>query len=222
MQYELKKAFDDTVSERILNTVPNMPDHVFSKQFEKRMARLIRRGSPTPRRKITVKRLMTCIAAALIAAVITALSVSAIRILFQRFSTEAFNTHTDVRSTDTADSPNSIEDVYEIAIPDEFKLIYCEDEIFEWSPFILYEYHSGDRYIIFSQWVKSKFDVSVNTEGRPMEYILINGHEGFIIDFGNDDYFISWDNGDYIFTVQGNVNKNNLILIAESVQNAEK
>lgn len=54
-----------------------------------------------------------------------------------------------------------------------------------------------------------------------MEYISINGYDGFIIDLGNNEFLISWDNGDYIFEMIGNIGENALIEIAETVQKVE-
>ncbi|MBS1404597.1 MAG: DUF4367 domain-containing protein [Oscillospiraceae bacterium] len=54
-----------------------------------------------------------------------------------------------------------------------------------------------------------------------MEYITVNGKEGYIIRLDDDSYYISWDNGDYIFDIEGNIGKNQLIEIAETVKKAE-
>lgn len=40
MQPELKKEFENTFAICIIDNVPDMPDHVFSKQFEKKMKHL--------------------------------------------------------------------------------------------------------------------------------------------------------------------------------------
>ena len=66
------------------------------------------------------------------------------------------------------------------------------------------------------------FDVNVNTEDRTMEYIEINGCDGFIVDISNEVSYISWDNGEYIFEISGSIGKNELISVAETVQKAEQ
>ena len=40
MDTQLKKAFEETLEARIISTVPDMPDHRFSPQFERKMKRL--------------------------------------------------------------------------------------------------------------------------------------------------------------------------------------
>ena len=50
------------------------------------------------------------------------------------------------------------------------------------------------------------------------ENIIINGCNGFIVDLGNNEYYISWDNGDYVFDITGNIGKNALIEVSQSIQ----
>ncbi|MCM1062683.1 MAG: DUF4367 domain-containing protein [Eubacterium sp.] len=187
------------------------------------MKKLIRHGyrETVHNRKITVKRLFVCITAALIAAVVMAFSVGAVRDFFKNFFMEVFGTHTTVQTfSDNINVPISIKDVYMIDMPNGFDMVY-KDEIFEWSPFIAYIYRKDDDYISFNQFLKSEYDVDINTENRPLDYIEINGNDGYIVDLGNNEYYISWDNGDYIFDVTGNIGKTALIEIANSVQKVE-
>ncbi len=223
MQNNLYRAFEETAVSRIIEKVPKMPDHRFSRKFERKMKKLIRYGyfEPVHYHKITIKRLFICITAALIAAVVMAFSVTAVRDFFKNFLMEVFGTHTTVQTfSDNINAPTSIEDVYMIDVPNDFDIIY-KDEIFEWSTFICYEYSKNDYYIFFNQYVKSKYDVNVNTEDRPLGYIEINGCDGYIVNLGNNEYYISWDNGDYIFDITGNVSKDELIEAANSVQKVE-
>ena len=81
-------------------------------------------------------------------------------------------------------------------------------------------YVNNNKHIYFSQNVKSAFDVNVNTEDHTMEYIEINGCDGFIVDISNEVSYISWDNGEYIFEISGSIGKNELISVAETVQKA--
>lgn len=188
MDTQLKKAFEETLEARIISTVPDMPDHRFSPQFERKMKRLAGGGTP---KKLTVRRLFICVTAALIAAALAASSVSAVRDFFKRFFTETFSTHTAVQSADTAEAPETIEAVYTIDVPEGFE---TEDEFMS-DIFCNTTYVNNNKHIYFSQNVKSGFDVNVNTEDRTMEYVEINGGDGIIVDIGNNEAYISWDNG---------------------------
>lgn len=215
MDTQLKKAFEETLEARIISTVPDMPDHRFSPQFERKMKRLAGGGAP---KKLTVRRLFICVTAALIAAALAASSVSAVRDFFKRFFTETFRTHTAVQSADTAEAPETIEVVYTIDVPEGFET----EDAFMSDIFCNTVYRNNSEYIYFSQNVKSGFDVNVNTEDRTMEYIEINGCDGFIVDIGIDEAYILWDNGEYVFEMLGNIGKSELISVAETVQKAEQ
>lgn len=210
MNTQLKKAFEETLEARIISTVPDMPDHRFSPQFERKMKRLASGGAP---KKLTVRRLFICVTAALIAAALAASSVGAVRDFF----TETFSTHTAVQSADTAEAPETIEAVYTIDVPEGFE---TEDE-FVSDIFCNTTYVNNNKHIYFSQNVKSAFDVNVNTEDHTMEYVEINGCDGFIVDIGIDEAYILWDNGEYVFEMLGNIGKSELISVAETVQKVE-
>lgn len=220
MQDNLYRAFEETAVSRIIEKVPQMPDHRFSRKFERKMRKLIRYvdSEPVHFHKITLKKLFIYITVALITAAIMAFSVGAVRDFFKNFFMEVFGTHTDVQITDSENSPDAILDNYSINIPDNFVLT----QKFEYEIFVCFEYRtSKNDYITFNQYVKSEYDVNVNTENHTMDHIEINGNDGYIVDLGNDEYYISWDNGDYIFDITGNISKNALISIANSVQKVE-
>lgn len=217
MDTQLKKAFEETLEARIISTVPDMPDHRFSPQFERKMKRLASGGAP---KKLTVRRLFICVTAALIAAALAASSVSAVRDFFKRFFTETFSTHTAVQSADTAEAPETIEAVFTIDVPEGFETVF-EEQADEVTQFMVHEYEKDDKYIIFSQYSKKSFNVMVDTENQTMEYISVSGNEGYIIQLDDVSFYISWDNGDYIFDIEGNIGKNQLIEIAETVKKAE-
>lgn len=216
MDTQLKKAFEETLEARIISTVPDMPDHRFSLQFERKMKRLEGGGAP---KKLTVRRLFICVTAALIAAVLAASSVGAVRDFFKRFFTETFSTHTAVQSADTAEAPETIEVVYTIDVPEGFE---TEDEfVSDIFCNTVYRNKENNEYIIFNQNIRSAFDIYVNTENQTMEYVEINGCDGFIVDIGIDEAYISWDNGEYVFEISGNIGKSELIIISKTVQKAE-
>lgn len=217
MDTQLKKAFEETLEARIISTVPDMPDHRFSLQFERKMKRLEGGGAPA---RLTPRRLFICVTVALIAAVLAASYVGAVRDFFKSFFTEKFKTHTAVRSADASEAPETIAEVYAVDVPVGFESTF-EEQPDEYSQFITSEYENGDKYIIFTQYVKQSFNVMVDTENQPMEHINVNGCEGYIIQLDDVSFYISWDNGDYIFDIEGNIGKDELINVVETVHKAE-
>lgn len=196
--------------------------HTFSKKFERKMARLIRQQKSFyfPMIRTPIRRTVTIMVTVIIILSTTVISVSALREAFIRFITEIFDTHTEVQTIQDNTAPESFEDIYAITnIPDGFEIVFQNDNITE-APALITEYRNGQQCIIFSQYIKSRYDVNVNTEGYEMKRIEINGNEGFMVDMV-DDYYIAWDNGDYIFEIVGNAGENILIGIANSVQKVE-
>lgn len=194
----------------------------FSPKFEKKMQRLIRseRRFYYPLVKTPARRLVTIAVTVIIALSVLTMSVEALRNAFFRFLSEVFHTHTTVESSETASSPTNFREVYAPAeIPDQFELIEKSDIATE-SIYLSLYYRKDDRYIIFHQWLKSKYGANINTEQDEAESIEINGFEGFMVDMGSD-CLITWDVGDYILEITSNIGKNALISIAESVQKVE-
>lgn len=197
-------------------------DHTFSKRFENKMSRLIREQKSlfyplikTPVRRITVAMIT---AAVIMSTMVT--GVTAIREAFIHFITEIFDTHTEVQTISDDTAPEYFEEIYAIKkIPDGFVITF-QNENESGTPVLITEYRNGQKRIIFSQYIKSQYNINVNTEGYEMIPIDINGIEGFMIDMENDIY-IAWDNGDYIFEIDSNIGINELIDVVNSVQKVE-
>lgn len=222
MQPNLKVAFESTLTERIINSVPDMPDHIFSERFEKKMKYIIRHKSTGKVIRIPRGKFIKYIVVAILCAAITACSIEPLREFFKKFFIEIFDTHTLVQSNDYADTPESITEIYEITnIPQGFELTY-KTQISDISFYVTTEYRKMNEYVTFTQYVKSEYTVNVNTENYPMEYISINNSDGYIIEFDNNECYITWDNGDYVFSICGNITKEQLIEISSSVQKIEK
>lgn len=216
----LKKYGNNYITESILDNRP----HDFSSEFQRQMNKLLNNSKPKIR--ITPKRLLTAIIAALIATCILAMSVSAIRETFFNFITNVFDTHTDVQSFNDTEAPLDFLDKYVItADMSDYDLISCSEDIFD----VEFTYEKSHCRIYFTQSIKKYFDVSVNTEGYEMEEVYINGFEGYYIDMYNQNGKIdTWDNGYYILTIlaacdnEYSFGKDEIFLIAESVQKVEE
>lgn len=206
-------------------TVPDksmFETHVFSERSEKRMLRLIRRQKffffPTvhasPRRMAaTMLTLIILISAA-------TLTVSAAVEMIEGFLVDEYEDHSDVQLVDCEGAPETIEEVYEIDVPEGFEIV-SRSEVSEFSPWVFTEYRNKDYYIFFSQYTKNRYNGSVNTEGYDMNPFEINGHYGFFINYNNVDCNITWNDLEYVFSVDGNIGKSELINIAESVHKVE-
>lgn len=206
--------------------LPDTPmlQHTFSKKFERKMARLIRRQKSFyfPMLKTPLRRTVTIIVTAVIVLSTMVMSVGAIRTAFLNFIAETFDTHTDVRSVYDPDAPLDFRDKYAMTADlSDFELTEHTIDIFNNN----YIYENEHCYIIFDQSIKEYYNVAVNTEGFEMETVYVNGFEGYYIDMaGLYAKMIAWDNGDYVFTIDAiydenyDVSKAEMITMAESVK----
>jgi len=195
--------------------------HTFSKKFEKKILKLVnlKKSKYFPNVKVPIRRFVVAMIMIIILMTMT-LAISAARDAFFGFFAQIFDTHSEVRSINYDNSPLVIEEIYCISTPDGFELEYVDD-INKNQSSITYVYKNGTKYIVFTQYVKSEYNVSVNTENKITKSFSVNNFSGFIVDIGNDEYYISWDNEDYVFDITGNIGKNALIEVVKTVEKVE-
>lgn len=220
----IREAFRQNISKYIPKSDIDYTPHKFSPEFERKMNILM--GKDNKNVKITFKKLIIAVIAALLAVFIAAMSVSAVREAFFNFLMDIFNTHTVVEAVDDADAPLDFTDKYEItADMSDYELVDFAEDIFDRK----YTYENENYTIYFTQYIKEYYHISVNTEGYDIETIYIDNCEGFYVNMYNQNgQIINWDNSDYIFSILVSCNsnykfgKNELIDMANSVQKVEK
>lgn len=223
MNDELRKAFEAAAKKRIINSVPDMPEHKFSLRFERRMEKLIRRADRRAEicTNIPLRRFFTVLAAAVITASFVALSAFGVKSIIKELLMNNFSTHTNVKLTDSDSSPGLIEDIYSFDVPEGFELAYETKDVINQKAVYECEYWNGIDNICINQFAKTAYNNNVNTEDRTMECIEINGHEGYVVEMSESDCTVTWDNGDYIMEISASIDKNAVIDIANSMQKSE-
>lgn len=74
--------------------------------------------------------------------------------------------------------------------------------------------------ILFQKWPRENVNLRIDTEGTDTTSININGFEGLLVE--KDDIIrVMWYSDDVLFTISSQIDKNELIKIAESVQLAK-
>ena len=215
----IKEYGANYIDEALIENTP----HKFSPEFERKMDILM--GKSNKKVRITPKRLLIAITAALLAVFIVAMNVSAVREAFINFFMNIFDTHTVVRSIDGEDAPLDFVDKYKItADMSDFELVNFFEDISDRE----YTYENENCTIYFTQSIKKYYDIAINTEGYDIETFYINGCEGFYINMYNQNgQIMSWDNGDYVLSILVSCNNNyefskdELIDMANSVQKVE-
>lgn len=222
MQNEkFKRALAEALIPEYENSIPQTEEHEFSAEFEKKMNKLIRRQKkPYYMLVNTAAKRAACIAVCVaIASSAAVMSSSALRERFADFFMDIFTDHSVVTPAESdAEAPTTIEEKYEITydLSDYEMTFYKADE-----NKIRIRYENDDDVIEFSQYVKSEYNISWNTEGATIETVILNDYEA--IYFHNNEYHtLIWETEDYIFSIDTTVGKSELIEIAESVQKVEK
>lgn len=214
----IKEYGANYIDERLIDNTP----HKFSAEFERKMDIIM--GKSNKKVRITPKRLLIAITAALLAVFIAAMSVSAVREALINFFMNIFDTHTVVQSIDD-DAPLDFVDKYEItADMSDFELVDFREYISDCE----YTYENENCTIYFTQYIKEYYDIAINTEGYDIETIYIDGCEDFYVNMYNQNgQILGWDNGDYVLSILVLCNdnyefsKDKLIDIANSVQKVE-
>lgn len=220
----IREAFKQNISHYFSEEDIDYTPHKFSPEFERKMNILM--GKDSKPVKFTFKKLLIAVIAALLAVFLIAMSVSAVREAFINFFMDIFDIRTVVESVDDVDAPLEFTDKYEItADMSDYELIDFSEDIFSRK----YTYENENCTIYFTQYIKEYYHISVNTEGYNIEKIYIDGCEGFYVNMYNQNgQIISWDNEDYVLSILISCNvgykfgKNELIIMANSVQNIEK
>lgn len=217
---KFKAAIAEALIQEYENSIPDAEKHSFSPEFEKNMSMLIERRKKPYYKLINTfgKRAACIIVGSVIASSLTIMNVDALRESFIRFIVNTFERFSIVRSVDVNNSPDTIEAIYEITYDmSGFSVGYEEQN----EIFYNITYSNGNIIVDYNQWVKSEYDILLNTENSNIETISINGKSAMYFCDNHNYNHIIWDNGDYIISLDSNISKTILIEIANSVQKRE-
>lgn len=220
---ELRKAFEEAVKKRIIDKADNRTEHKYSPRFERRMRRItgMINGKIELMTNLPLRRFLSILAASVVAASFIALTAFGVKSVLKELFMSNFNTHTSIKMTDSDSSPGAIKDIYSLEVPEGFELQFESDNVINEKESYRCVYRNGNDYITFNQYAQTAYNSNVNTEENAVEYITINGHEGYVIEMGGSDCTVVWDNGDYIMELYANTDKSTAIEIANSVGKAE-
>ena len=128
--------------------------------------------------------------------------------------------NTQLFPINTENCPTTIEYEYYLHdLPEGFEMVGHTS--FSFDACTEYKDELSGLAIAFSQHTKEKYSPYFNTEEHDFEEIEINGHEGICINFSDHDNvrsIVIWDNNDYIFELEGDLPKNELIELAKSAK----
>lgn len=136
------------------------------------------------------------------------------------FHGTVYSDNTQIFAINTDSCPETIEYEYYLPdLPEGFEMV--ERNQLSFSVQTLYENKVSGQTITLFQSTKNHYKNHYNTEKHELGDIEINGHEGIFIDFSSSEYsraIIIWDNDDYIFELEGDLHKNELLDLAKSAK----
>jgi hypothetical protein len=192
-------------------------EHEFSKRFERRMGKLIRRGktgSPAGG-AVFLRRRAVALAAAIVILLASAMSVSVVRAAVFEFITEAYEKFTHIFFEE---SPPSQESADELSIrrpsfiPEGFELVSEKTA----GP-VLLVYEKGSDYISCSQQRLEDVSLHVNTEGAELEELEFKGLPAkYYSNRGVQN--LLWYDGEYLYMVSSTLDRDTVFRVAESVE----
>ena len=216
---DYRKAIYDALTAEYGSMLPESDEeHVFSPAFERRMNRLVKRRNKSYYMMInTAGKRIACIAGIVfIVSFSTVMSVSALREAFRDLFINIYKRFSVVRSAEDLDAPEKIEDIYGITSDlSGYDVIYTDLD--EYTNNIIYS-DENNNVIDFAQYVKSEFDMGINTESAEITHIDIKGKEAVYYEDNQGYNTMIWDNGDYIIMISSNIDENALKDMADSVQ----
>ncbi|HUM85137.1 MAG TPA: DUF4367 domain-containing protein [Lachnospiraceae bacterium] len=194
-------------------------EHEFSKRFERRMGKLIRRGKTgSPVGAIAfLRRHMVAFVAAIIILFASAMSVSAVRAAVFEFITEVYEKFTHIffnESRSSSDSAGEFIVRRPSFIPEGFELVSEKTA----GP-VLLVYEKGSDYISYSQQRVEDVSMDINTEGAELEELEFKGLPAkYYSNQGVQN--LLWYDDEYLYMVSSTLDRDAVFRIAGSVETA--
>lgn len=213
---QLSQAFIDVLTERVPD-FSDMPDHVFSERFEKKMDRLIRREAVHPWAvSHTLARNLIAAAIVIILLFSLCMSVSAIRNAIFKFFREHFEAHDDI----IFEIPEKTIIEKEYVITDLLEgFSQKKEEKSDINITRIYENEKGDN-ILFNQELSFPNGVAVDNEHYQYDYLEIDNRGVFVASL-TDMVTLMWDQDGYVFLLTlnwDNVTIEDAITLFRSIQ----
>jgi len=193
--------------------------HEFSKRFERRMRKLVRRsktGSPAGG-AVFLRRRAVALAAAIVILLATAMSVSAVRAAVFEFITEVYEKFTHMFFEESPPSQESADEFFirrPSFIPEGFELVNEKTA----GP-VLLVYEKGSDYISYSQQRLEYVSMDINTEGAVLEGLEFKGLPAkYYSNRGVQN--LLWYDDEHLYMVSSTLDRNTVFRIAGSVETA--
>ena len=209
-----------------LSTLPSdadIPEHKFSRRFERKMKRLIREQKRSPQANRVIRGLRRVAAIILVIGILSFsgfMTVEAYREKVIEVITQVFHDLTNYRFiSEESDSEQHVDlpDITFQYIPDGMEKV--EDTARERFRYILYEAQDGKFFELTMTVVieNGDYEKVLDTEDAFTEMLYIGGSEA-VINTKNAETTIIWTKGNILYTLYGTVDLTELKRIAEEIK----
>ncbi|MEI3161853.1 MAG: DUF4367 domain-containing protein [Lachnospirales bacterium] len=213
---EASKQYVDEMFDEIENTVKN-ENIVFSKEHQKNVDYILKgkykKDDIKIKRPLKFNKKMFFVA--VIVMIFTAgsvLSVSGVKVKLLNFMLDIKNQYTEFKYTET--EPNGIENKYK-AVLHYIPNGYVIDDVSYTNNNYDITYKNADKYFSVSKGTIAEIE-QIDTEKAITQYTDINENRAFVSKKANIT-IISWINGEIEYSVDGNINYDELINIAKNI-----
>lgn len=193
--------------------VASIPDEVEAHKFSQKHIDAINEII-YPKPALKVKKLSKkTVRFIIIAAVLLALATTAIASpAFRQFTLKDFSNHSEYRVGDIkkAKAVSSLKLNY---IPDEFKMV----DKYESEDWFNYSYKMGEQKFEVEK-LNLRSSINFDTENSVKEELQINGADAAYYRTADNWGTVIFNNGEYIYYIGGNINKEELVKIAQNVE----
>lgn len=215
---QISQAFIEVLNKRVPD-LSDIPDHVFSERFEKKMDRLIRKEAAHPWAvSHTLARNLIAAVIVIILLFTLCMSVSAIRNAIFKFFREHFETY-DVVYFETPEKEIIEQDYVITKLPEGFSL--KEENINEMNIMRFFENAKGD-YITLSQFLSLADGNEIDNERSEYTIMEIDAC-GVFISTTTDGITLEWAQDGYVFILVlnwKNITLDDAITIFQSIRPA--
>ncbi len=212
------KAFDEMLkyavlqaNEELINEMPPCEAVEFSKEHEKNMRKLF---AGKVKRIGYIKRILIIAAIIVVLFGVSVMSVQGLRIRFMNFILSFTETNTKITYVSEEEDKNSysVGDITLEYLPSGFALNSTRNQ----GKTVRVDFVNGNKTIKFS--VRTSVSVSnLDTERAGSELLMIKDIETFVTQKDND-IILSWNNGEKVFELMGNIEREEIIKIAENIK----
>lgn len=189
-----------------------IPEHTFSKEHNEKMKPLLSDNLIKYKPKLSKKTLKFILIAAIILSLAITVFATA-KPAFEKYSLKKYSDHSEYEILSKKKEPQEVNSLTVNYIPEGFEKTEEENNINN----IVYIYRNNDKYFYIGKYTLDT-SVGYNTEKYEEELIKIDNKEYIYYKVGNNMQGVLFNNGEYIYEIDGNISKEELVDIAQNIE----